>query len=412
MPTVRGGTGVKAEQVHELFARHQDRARRIAYGFSRKLPPNVAREDIEQAALIGLHQWCSAHPDSSQPGWQWGLATRVRGAIIDWLRSEDWLPRRARAAGAAEVLHLEDLRGDDGPGWQDILGEYDETEFSARVDALAALEADMPARDRHLVIETFARDAKQKDLARELGVTDARVSQLLTRATRTMREHLERPRVSVQVATTPKFKVRDFKHELWLARRNALWQRMEPGMSMRQLALKLRLPETTVYYWCTDRSRAKKFDPSRRDPISAAVRERGKELIAAAYRAEPAGHRAAALLQISHGCIRDWRRRLLPEIPLCPTGHRPRVDWSTLASLYESGLSQRQIAREVGMHPAGVGHALRKLGIVGRRRAPRRRDIPSEECKRLRDAGLSLKGVALSLHCSIGLVRRRLAKAA
>lgn len=395
--------------TRDLFAEHQEVALRIARAIGAKLPRNIERDDLEQAALIGLHKWCTDHPDSSREGWRHGLNLRVRGAVIDWVRGEDYLTRGERAKGHLQILHLEDLSGGDGPDWQNTLGQLDPSsnEYS-RLDALAALEAALPERERQVVVELLG-GRTQRELALDLGVSEPRVSQLVAHATDVMRSHIERDRRAMaQVVATPQLRVRDFKRELWLARRDALWQRMEPGMSMRTLALKLRISETTVYHWCTTNRLTKFGSMSRRDPISAAVRRRGRELIASALRVDPTGAGAASLLKISSGCIWAWRRRLLPDAPICRSGKQRRVDWGKLRALYEQGLSQRQIAEAVGLKKAGVGNALRRLGVPPRYNTRRRQEISTEHCRRLRAEGLSLKQCATKLRCSIGLVRGRL----
>lgn len=402
----------------DLFAQHRDMARSVAYGMAAKLPRSVAREDLEQAALIGLFKWCTAHPDDSHPGWRGGLITRMRGAILDWLRREDYLTRGERARGDLQVLHLEDVSSDDGPAWQDMLGQVQDPNEYARVDALRAIDAAMPARLRNLVVETFALGTSQAELACELGISEPRVNQLLVQAKDAMRAHLERqrdvlaPGSSVQVLASPKFRVRDFRRELWLTRRNELFQRLEPGMSLRALAIKLRLPDTTVHTWCTDNSGRTKFTGlSRRDPISTAMRRRGKVLIAEALRVTGGtGEKAAALLKMSNTAVCAWRKRFLPDAPTCPPGKKRRVDWATIAALYKRGLSTSEVAKAVGLSKPGVAHALRKLGVPGRqgRGGRRRRDISAADCHRLRSAGLPLHQIARQLRCGIGLVRARL----
>lgn len=356
---------------NDLFNQHLDRARRIARAVAGKVPPNVVRHDLEQAALLGLYQWCSDHPDSGQPGWLGGLTLRVRGAVTDCLRQHDFLTRRARARGDLGVVHLEDLSYDDGRGWDEMMiGESSHEDSTLdRLQALEALEADMPERDRHLVVEAFGKGTQQLDLARKLGVTEARVSQLLARATRTMRQHLDGERkpkrepVSIQVPATPKFRVRDFKRELWLERRNALWQQLQPGMSMRDLARRLDMPPTTIYNWCSSK-RMHSVQLWRSDPITDQVRQRGIDLVDAALRAENGNSRRAAdLLRLGHSAVCAWRRRLVPDAPRCDPGPASRVDRASLMSLRARGLSDRQIALEVGMHHSSVHAALKKAGV-------------------------------------------------
>lgn len=398
------------------FAENQALALRIARGIGAKLPRNVELGDLEQAALIGLHEWTTRHPDSSEQGWRGGLIMRVRGAVYDWLRSEDYLKRSTREKGELQILHLEDLSSEDGPGWENMLGHVDVSsgEYS-RLDALEALRAEMPERDRQIVRGVLA-GTMQRDIAVELSVSEPRVNQLLARATQTMRSHLERDRRALaQVLETPKFSVRDFRRELWLTRRNELFQRLEPGMSLRALAIKLRLPDTTVYTWCHDNSGRTKFvGLARRDPINTAMRQRGKVLIAEALRVTGGnGERAAALLKMGNTAVCAWRRRFLPDAPICPPGKKRRGDWATIAALYERKLSTSEVAKAVGMSKAGVGHALRKLGVPRRRDrgGRRRREISAADCHRLRSAGLPLHQIARQLRCGIGLVRARLKEA-
>lgn len=398
----------------DLFAQHLDLARRVARGIAAKLPRNVALEDLEQAALLGLHQWCTAHPDSSHPGWRGGLITRVRGATLDWLRTEDYLSRGARARGELHLVHLEDLSTDDGPSWQDTLGQFEEPSEYAREDVLRALSADMPARDRLLIVEAFGRGSTQAALAQKLGVSEPRIAQLIARALRTMRQHLEReqeivaqPVARVQVLETPRLRVRDFKRELWLARRNALYQRMTPGMTMRGLARALDIPEATLHNWCGS-TKLRYVLLDRSDPISDAVRQRGRDLIVAALRARGgSGQRAAPLLRITNTTLCEWRRRLIPEAPTCPSGVPSRVAPDVLVKLRGQRLSHRQIGKRVGLSAPAVQAALAKLGLSGG--DPRRRiDVSVEACVKARGEGLSLRQLAQRFKCSIALVRKRL----
>lgn len=72
-------------------------ARRIARGFSRRVPVTVRPEDLEGAALLGLTEaagrFDQRHPDAFVAF----AARRIRGAVLDELRRHDPLSRRGRA---------------------------------------------------------------------------------------------------------------------------------------------------------------------------------------------------------------------------------------------------------------------------------------------------------------------------
>src|SRR4029077_438550 len=84
----------------------------------RKLPPNVLRDDLVAAGSYGLIDALRKSPDRG-PAFEWYARIRIRGAVVDELRSQDWLTRRARtriarsqadgkATGAA-VVGFDDL---------------------------------------------------------------------------------------------------------------------------------------------------------------------------------------------------------------------------------------------------------------------------------------------------------------
>lgn len=355
----------------DLFAQHLDLARSVARGVAAKVPQNVAREDLEQAALIGLHQWCTAHPDSSHPGWRGGLITRVRGAVLDWLRAEDYLPRRARAKGDLHLIHLDDLSSEDGPGWQDTLGEFEDPSEYAREDVLRALAADMPERDRLLIVEVFGRGTMQASLAQELGVSEPRIAQLVKRSLQRMRDHLERqreiaaaPSASVQVLVTPKWRRRDFYAELRRVARASLYVKMQGAPASSELAAVLRVPVTTAWRWTGPGSCLPRFQSGQSGVLGAELRERARALVAGAHR-EAAGSpdRIGELLTISPNTARRLIRALLPKLA---TDRRTNKAVSTteIQRLAQAGLSTHQIATQLDCSRCLVRG---RLGLRGRR---------------------------------------------
>jgi RNA polymerase sigma factor for flagellar operon FliA len=133
----------------------------------------------------------------SGEAFEWYARVRIRGAILDELRTQDWLPRRARAAaaraakdteGAAAsapvVLRLDDVSESEQarhlvsaiPRTDELIEKHDVSRTLARaVDKL-------PERERHIVSKHYFEGMKFKDLGRMLGVSEPRVSQLHSRA--------------------------------------------------------------------------------------------------------------------------------------------------------------------------------------------------------------------------------------
>jgi RNA polymerase sigma factor for flagellar operon FliA len=90
----------KIELSNALITKYSSLVRQIAGGFQRKLPRNVLRDDLIAAGMSGLWDAVRKHGHEQTENFDWYVRVRIRGAILDELRAQDWLPRRARAAAA------------------------------------------------------------------------------------------------------------------------------------------------------------------------------------------------------------------------------------------------------------------------------------------------------------------------
>jgi RNA polymerase sigma factor for flagellar operon FliA len=70
--------------------------KRMAHHMLAKLPPSVQLDDIIQAGLIGLMDAINRYQDNHGTQFETYATHRIRGAILDELRGNDWLPRGLR----------------------------------------------------------------------------------------------------------------------------------------------------------------------------------------------------------------------------------------------------------------------------------------------------------------------------
>jgi RNA polymerase sigma factor for flagellar operon FliA len=191
----------------ELITMYTPVVRQIAGGFQRKLPRNVLRDDLLAAGMSGL--WDAVRRQVEQPSdrFDYYVRVRIRGAILDELRAQDWLPRRARAAAAeaqengnhARAVAPAVVRFDDVSEWEQgrCLATDDSSNSEAAVTAkfiresLARAVDQLPMRERHIVAAHYFRGVKFKDLGTELGVSEPRISQLHSRAMQRLRDLME-----------------------------------------------------------------------------------------------------------------------------------------------------------------------------------------------------------------------------
>jgi RNA polymerase sigma factor (sigma-70 family) len=164
-----------------LFVRYQPLAQQIARGFARKLPQSVLIEDLEAAASLGL--WDAAKRDAAHEHFEWYARTRIRGAVIDELRRQDWLPRRARARDPElKVLYLEQFENLDWVSSLSLAPDAEQAlERKERSAILQARISALPPREAS-VLRDVMEGISHKQIALSLGVSEPRISQLRERA--------------------------------------------------------------------------------------------------------------------------------------------------------------------------------------------------------------------------------------
>lgn len=191
---------------------------------SARIPAHVSRADLASAGSLALVRAAQGFDPSKGVPFARYASLRIRGALIDELRSMDWVPRgaRRRAREVSEVA--ETLAGQLGRAATDTevartLGVAPADVQAARVDldtrvlsmdaydgAVADMVLDstmgpadallgaerleylrvavetLPDKLRYLVEQLFFEDRPVTELAEEMGVTRSRISQLRTEA--------------------------------------------------------------------------------------------------------------------------------------------------------------------------------------------------------------------------------------
>lgn len=178
----------------ELLARYTPVVWQIAGGFQRKLPKSVLHEDLVAAGMSGL--WDAIRRQSAQDDerFEWYVRVRIRGAILDELRAQDWLPRRARATAEAEgnaapaVVRFDDVSDLENAWALTSCGATDNAiDAKLQTESLLRAVRQLPERERHIVASYYFDGIRFKDLSVELGVSEPRISQIHSRAMQRLR---------------------------------------------------------------------------------------------------------------------------------------------------------------------------------------------------------------------------------
>ena len=92
MYTVKG----KADK-NSLLTEHMPLVKRLAHQMKAKLPPSVEVDDLVQAGMMGLLDAINRYEENHGAQFETYAVLRIRGAMLDELRSSDWMPRSTRA---------------------------------------------------------------------------------------------------------------------------------------------------------------------------------------------------------------------------------------------------------------------------------------------------------------------------
>lgn len=81
---------------NSILTEHAPLVKRLAYQLKARLPPSVEVDDLVQAGMIGLLDAVNRYEDNHGAQFETYAIQRIRGAMLDELRSSDWLPRGVR----------------------------------------------------------------------------------------------------------------------------------------------------------------------------------------------------------------------------------------------------------------------------------------------------------------------------
>jgi RNA polymerase sigma factor FliA len=200
-----------------MLAEHMHLVHRIVARFVRRLPRSVQREDLVAAGTIGLfHALRTNTRTDSAEMFAAYACIRIRGSIVDELRRHDWSPRRRRATAsqasnvipfrprsaeslppppepAAAVAPVAVVGFDDLPPHQSEFAAegataFEQLEQKSELDALRRAVDALEGREKEIVKLRYFEGMASKSIARVLGLSEARISQLHARATARLRD--------------------------------------------------------------------------------------------------------------------------------------------------------------------------------------------------------------------------------
>jgi RNA polymerase sigma factor for flagellar operon FliA len=227
-----------AEERDRLIEQYLPLVRYVVARLPVTMPATLDRDDFYSVGVMGLMQAATTYDPTRGASFKTFAYTAIRGAILDEVRKHDPVPRNRRdrlrrierattafqaqfdrppspqeiatavgctlqdldddfqALHTARMLSLDEVCGndeDDGSTFGATLANHkardpgEKLDNRDAVDRLAKAVAELPEADRHVVVLYYYEKLFLKEIGQILGVTESRVSQILSRAVERLR---------------------------------------------------------------------------------------------------------------------------------------------------------------------------------------------------------------------------------
>ncbi len=232
-----------------IIRKYMPLAKYVAGKISIGMPPSVGFEDLVQCGLIGLFDAVEKYEPDKNVKFKTYATTRIRGAIIDELRAQDWVPRSVRQkarevedaiaitesrlgraatdeevaeylkvsvdeyrdvlykVSCTSILSLNDMwyNGDDNDkiSLMDTIeapSSLNPDEITNREEAkriLTVAISELSEKERMVLAFYYYDDMTLKEIGKALNVSESRVSQLHSGAILRLRARLRHPRKGI-----------------------------------------------------------------------------------------------------------------------------------------------------------------------------------------------------------------------
>ena len=222
----------------QLVNQYAPLVNRIAYHLMAKLPASVQVDDIVQNGMLGLLDAINRYEDGLGAQFETYAVQRIRGAMLDGLRENDWLPRSLRRdmrrieaavhvleqrngrapteseladalgmplaeyqkmlqdARGHQLVYFEDFHEEEGEDYLDRhFGETDSDPIEKLLDknmrdVLVRAIEDLPERENTVMGLYYEQELNLREIGEILGVSESRVCQLHSQAIARLRSRL------------------------------------------------------------------------------------------------------------------------------------------------------------------------------------------------------------------------------
>ncbi|HPO17151.1 MAG TPA: FliA/WhiG family RNA polymerase sigma factor [Candidatus Hydrogenedentes bacterium] len=180
----------------DLIMHYMRVVRYIAGRMAIHVPSSVEMDDLVSWGIMGLLDALEKFDHTQEIKFSTYASIRIRGAIIDQIRSLDWAPRSLRAMARKVGAAKEKLRHERGhePSYQDIAEELGTTEEHVEGTYAQLQTAQILSLDDYLPSEDEPQESRKKDLTTNvMAPSPSKIAELRERRDRLVKAILQLP---------------------------------------------------------------------------------------------------------------------------------------------------------------------------------------------------------------------------
>jgi len=215
----------------QIVLEHTPLIRYIVNRIAVRLPSHIDLDDLHNTGVIGLMDAIEKYDPEKNCKFKTYAEFRIKGAILDQLRSLDWVPRSVRQKGrrleraygeveqrlgrsaseeevadslglqigkfhellnqvrGVSLVNLEELRGTGADG--ERTGSFSALKQTETRRVIAETIGALPEKERLVLTLYYYEDLNMKEIGSILGITESRVCQIHTKAVGRLRSKLK-----------------------------------------------------------------------------------------------------------------------------------------------------------------------------------------------------------------------------
>lgn len=180
----------------QLITQHLYLVRGIANRLHLQVPRHVEKNDLISAGMLGLIDAAARYQAERKTYFPVYARQRIRGAMLDYMRAQSWIPRAAyqklraeepdtlRFRSSGVCIEGLDMAACTAPPDTDIA----EHQLRAVMGGLVRL---LPERDQAILLLHYLHQRTMRDISKDLNLSEGRISQLHNAALGKLKKMLE-----------------------------------------------------------------------------------------------------------------------------------------------------------------------------------------------------------------------------